>query len=111
MTEIRPPLKISISNITEGKFNSKYQPPLHSHPAISSVDLLLSVCSFCVVRGGNVGFWVVGIGVVVGAGVVVVVVLVVVVIAKQDKSVFFIFLKHACISLNDIYILVFFFYI
>lgn len=61
-----------------------------------SVDLLLSVCSFCVVRGGNVGFWVVGIGVVVGAGVVVVVVLVVVVIAKQDKSFLVFFLNmHA----------------
>lgn len=81
---------MSILNIKEGKFNSRYQPPLHSHPAISSVDLLLSVCSFCVVRGGNVGFWVVGIGVVVGAGVVVVV-LVVVVIAKQYKSFWFFF--------------------
>lgn len=94
---------MSILNIKEGKFNSRYQPPLHSHPAISSVDLLLSVCSFCVVRGGNVGFWVVGIGVVVGAGVVVVVVLVVVVIAKQDKS-FLVFFKYARILLNDIYI-------
>lgn len=95
---------MSILNIKEGKFNSRYQPPLHSHPAISSVDLLLSVCSFCVVRGGNVGFCVVGIGVVVGAGVVVVVVLVVVVIAKQDNSV--VFFKYARILLNDIYIFV-----
>lgn len=96
---------MSILNIKEGKFNSRYQPPLHSHPSISTVDLLLSVCSFCVVRGGNVGFWVVGIGVVVGAGVVVVVVLVVVVIAKQDKS-FLFFFKYARILLNDIYIFV-----